>query len=142
MEIRPTIPSDFESISHLIRQLMPWSDLDPAELLPVFKAALSAPHPVYLSAVEADEIIGFGSMAVRFCLWSGGPMAFVDELVVDARHRGRGIGSRLMEALILAARDRGCRHLELDTIRQRREACRFYRERGFENRADLFSLEL
>ncbi len=142
MIIRPTVPEDFEAVAVLILQLMPTATEDPGLLRPIFETALAAPAQVYVSAVGNSAVVGFASMTVRTCLWNAGPMAYIDELVVSERHRGAGIGSRLLDRLAEEASARGCRCLELDSAAHRESAHRFYRDRGFECRALLFSRPL
>jgi putative acetyltransferase len=47
-------------------------------------------------------------------------------------HRGRGIGKRLLEDLIAAARAAGYRRVVLDTASVLKEAITLYRQRGFQ----------
>ena len=75
-------------------------------------------------------------------LWVARCLGHVDELIVDTQYRGRGLGSELLQSIILRARDRGCLRVELDSAFHREEAHRFYEQHGFENRAYLFSKTL
>ncbi|MEM7247339.1 MAG: GNAT family N-acetyltransferase [Acidobacteriota bacterium] len=54
------------------------------------------------------------------------------DLRVAPEHRGRGIGSRLFEAVREWARERGCRRLRIETQDINVPACRFYAARGCE----------
>jgi ribosomal protein S18 acetylase RimI-like enzyme len=51
-------------------------------------------------------------------------------LTLDAFDRGRGIGSRLLEAVAELARDEGCRRVWLVTSNDNLDAVRFYQRRG------------
>jgi RimJ/RimL family protein N-acetyltransferase len=46
-------------------------------------------------------------------------------------HRNQGLGSRLMEAVILWARQKNLRRLELSVMENNRDAQRFYERHGF-----------
>lgn len=59
--------------------------------------------------------------SVRF-----GYRAWVEDLAVDPRRRGQGIGKRLLEGAREWARERGATHLELDSAESRAGAHRFY----------------
>jgi GNAT superfamily N-acetyltransferase len=79
------------------------------------------------------------SLDVRQSLWQAGPLGHVDELVVDAGHRGGGVGTKLLEHVMRVARELECRRVELDSAFHRVEAHRFYERLGLERRAFLFS---
>jgi glucosamine-phosphate N-acetyltransferase len=138
-QLRPCCREDFDGVLALLRQLWPDKPLDPAALRAVFENALTAGNPVYLCSTEDGKIVGFGSLTVRSSLWQEGQIGHVDELVVDAACRGRGIGTQLLEGLVALAKAKGCRRVELDSALHRGEAHRFYEKQGFENRAFLFS---
>jgi GNAT superfamily N-acetyltransferase len=52
---------------------------------------------------------------------------------VDAGWQGRGLGRRMVEWAIDAARDRGCGLVQLTTDHRRPDALRFYESLGFVN---------
>ncbi len=52
-------------------------------------------------------------------------------LYVRSTHRGSGLGGRLVDAVILAARQAGYRELRLDTLASMESAQALYRSRGF-----------
>ena len=142
-QIRPCRPEDFDPLTRLLAQLWPDGPPDPAAARGVFDRALASDSQVYLCATTADgRLVGFGSLTLKNTLWPAGPIGNVDELVVDAASRGRGVGTRLLERLAAAARERGCRRLELDSAFHRAEAHAFYERHGFEKRAYLFSKPL
>lgn len=142
IHIRPCRGEDFESVLALLKQLWPDKNLDARALRSVFDEALASDTQTYLCAVEGENILGFGSLRVRNNLWQAGCLGQVDELVVDAGHRGQGIGTQLLDALTALARLKGCIRIELDSAFHRTQAHRFYESRGFEKRAVLFSKAL
>jgi glucosamine-phosphate N-acetyltransferase len=142
MKIRRCVIADFEPIYRLLQQLWPESSLDRQALKKTFPRALKSSHIRYLCAVERGEIIGFCSVSVRESLWQQGRLAHVDELVVDAEHRGKGIGSALLDEAAAYAKKSGCARVELDSAFHRRAAHRFYEGLGFVKRAHLFSKTL
>ena len=133
---------DFDGVLALLRQLWPGKDLARETLRQIFEQAVLAKSRVLLQATVAGEIVGFGSMSLKMHLWHGGLIGWIDELVIDERHRGQGVGKLLLEYLIGLARERGCRGMELDSAFHRLGAHAFYEELGFEKRAYLFSKRL
>lgn len=91
-------------------------------------------HPEAAVFVAADglKVIGYLAMSQRPQIRLGGRIAVIDELVVDERRRGDGIGSALLEAALKHAGDLGCRRMELNTSRARDSyGRRFYSSHGF-----------
>ena len=57
--------------------------------------------------------------------------AHVEDIEVDAAHRGRGVGGLLMDAALNWTRERGLRGVSLETQDSNLAACRFYLKYGF-----------
>lgn len=57
--------------------------------------------------------------------------AFVDDLLVDKAHRGRGVGTKLMDAAVGWGKDNGYHGVSLETQDNNLLACRFYLKYGF-----------
>lgn len=141
-EIRECTGEDFEEIVRLLRQLWPSKKLDPSNLRAAFERGLRSDTQKYLCARNGDGIVGFCSLTLKNSLWQEGYLAHIDELVIDERRRGLGIGLSLLHRLIETAGELGCSRIELDSAFERTDAHRFYEREGFENRAFLFSRSL
>ncbi len=137
--IRRCNVGDFDGVLQLLRQLWPDKQLDPAQLRVVYDSVLTSEFQFHLCAVEGENLVGFGSLSLRSSLWEAGCLGHIDELIVDQKHRQRGIGLQLLFALIDLARQNGCGRIELDSAFHRTAAHEFYESQGFENRAYLFS---
>lgn len=137
--IRPCQPHDFDAVLSLLRQLWPDKQLDAGALREVFDRALQSDAQVYLCATDGDQVLGFVSLTVKNNLWQAANLGHIDELVVDEQHRGRGLGKKLLDAIIVQARQKNCARVELDSAFHRREAHSFYEKHHFANRAILFS---
>ncbi|MFJ6528700.1 GNAT family N-acetyltransferase [Streptomyces longwoodensis] len=55
----------------------------------------------------------------------------MDGIAVDARHRGRGIGSLLLEQVAAVAAENGCRRVRLDVIDTNPRARALYERHGY-----------
>lgn len=56
----------------------------------------------------------------------------IEGVRIAAAHRGRGLGSVMLDLLEQHLRDQGCGLMQFTTNRQRDEALSFYEQRGFE----------
>ena len=88
------------------------------------------PNCDMLLAVEGDAIVGMASVYVDYLSIRDGWRCWLQDLVVTAGHRGRGIGGLLLEAATEWARERRCTHLDLSSGLGRKDAHRFYLAQG------------
>ena len=68
------------------------------------------------------------------------PWALLENLIIDRRHRGEGLGRMLVEHAISRARESGCYKVQLLSDTRRSEAHSFYRSLRFEPSAHGFRL--
>lgn len=114
-------PMDIDDLAQVVdmeadHQHRPWSEQ-------VFRDELAANNRVYLVAGD-DGIHGFGGLMVI------GDEAHITNLLVAEEYRGRGIGKRLMIALIEAAVEGGARHLTLEVRKENTAARALYSSLG------------
>jgi GNAT superfamily N-acetyltransferase len=107
-----------------------------AQLPSEHAAYLAALQPVFANggrlclAVEDEAVRGLALWRVVENTYEGRRL-YVDDLVVDAPWRSRGIGKALIDWLEDRARALGCAVLALDSGVQRSDAHRFYFREGF-----------
>ncbi|WP_308121175.1 GNAT family N-acetyltransferase [Paractinoplanes bogorensis] len=82
-------------------------------------------------AVAGDAVVGLVTVTERRH-FAGEIDAYVGELVVRADHEHRGVGTLLMAEAEEWARQRGLRHLTLDTGAANHGARAFYARRGYQ----------
>ncbi|MFE9774943.1 GNAT family N-acetyltransferase [Streptomyces sp. NPDC005931] len=96
---------------------------------PVLRALRGTPDerevPLHVWAMTANDELAGGLVGHTWTSW-----LHVTYLWVDARHRGAGLGSRLLAQAERVASRRGCRAARLETWDF--QAPDFYRERGYE----------
>jgi GNAT superfamily N-acetyltransferase len=90
------------------------------------------PEAAVFVAAEGQKILGYLALSQRPQIRLGGRVAVIDELIVDEKRRGGGIGAALLETARRYAAGLGCCRLELTTARSRESYERgFYRSHGF-----------
>jgi GNAT superfamily N-acetyltransferase len=101
------------------------------------------PDVVLLLAWDGDDIVGTTTVIVYTTpFWI---KARLDEVVVDERARGKGVGEALVKAALDVGRDRGAQVAELQSGRgsNREAAHRLYERLGFRIRdSDVFRIAL
>jgi GNAT superfamily N-acetyltransferase len=141
-KIQPCRRNDFTAVFHLLRQPWPNKDLDMAALQKVFERVLDSDSQVYLCAIDDEDVVGFALLTIKNNLWQAANLGHIDELIVDEKYRGSGLGTVLLNEIVAQARQRGCARVELDSAFHRKKAHQFYERHGFENRGYLFSKPL
>ncbi|WP_242343310.1 GNAT family N-acetyltransferase [Anaeromyxobacter terrae] len=85
-----------------------------------------------LVAERAGEVVGMVTAQLVVSTAEGGPAALVEDMVVDAGERGRGVGRRLLEAIEGWAAARGASRLQLLADRDNAPALGFYARAGWQ----------
>ena len=67
-----------------------------------------------LVAEEDGEIAGLTTLSFPFAIRCKGRYSCIEENIVDSKHRGKGVGSKLLKAAIAEATARGCDELEVN----------------------------
>lgn len=83
-----------------------------------------------LVAGEARDALGYAVLTWGWGLESGGREGLLDEVYVAPERRGQGIGGRLVDRVIEAARSAHCRTLFVETERANESARRLYARHG------------
>src|SRR5688500_18307889 len=105
-----TSPPDIDALLPLMREFYAGERLPYDET--VLRRALQAlwAEPLHGGAWLArvhENAVGYGILCCGFSLEYGGRDAFVDELYVRPDWRGRGIGNRLLDAMVSRCREAG-----------------------------------
>ena len=120
--IRPARPDEVERVRGLFREYAAELDVDLS--FQDFDAELADPFRVYEVVLLAKD----GCVALRRIDDEG---CELKRLFVRPAARGTGLGRRLVEAAIAAARSRGFRQLRLDTLPSMAAARGLYASLGF-----------
>lgn len=95
-------------------------------------------HGYRMAAVfEGDVCLGLSGFWVSTKIYSGRYME-LDNVVIDAAHRSRGVGKLLYDFLYEIAVQEGCEILMLDAYLENEKAHAFYEREGFVKRGYHF----
>ena len=93
-----------------------------------------------LVACQDEVVIGTGSLVLEPKLTRGGSfVGHVEDVLVDAAQKGKGLGRRILQALCDLARDRGCYKVILNC---NEENVGFYSKCGFTKKETQMRLNI
>lgn len=133
-ELRAARAADLPALVALLGELFALEQdftPDPARARAGLEALLAHPDCHLQVAAEGETVLGFCSVQLRISTASGAPAALIEDVIVQAQARGRGLGRMLLAAACDWARARGCvsAMLLVDTANAGGEA--FYQATGW-----------
>lgn len=91
-------------------------------------------RPILVSVNETDEVVGycFGIFQQHKdnSILTDIKTLYIDDLCVDEKFRGKGVGKELYEAALSLAKEKGCYNLTLNVWSFNESAIRFYESMG------------
>jgi GNAT superfamily N-acetyltransferase len=147
--IRSATAQDAAALAHILRELGFFSQVN-SETPQSTRARIARYlqfydrddcHSLYVAVNATGKVVGYGAVHWNYYLFLAGPEGYVSELFVCAAERGKGTGSRLLEAIKEEALARGCSRLTLINLRHRESYARgFYARRGWQEHPEAASL--
>jgi GNAT superfamily N-acetyltransferase len=125
---------DAEVVLALARGFATSFVVDPTAFRESFSTLLADPHACLLVAEQDGQVVGYLLGFEHLSFYANGPVAWVEEITVGARHRQRGVGRLLMQEFEGWAAARGARLVALAT----RRAASFYQALGYAESASYF----
>ena len=146
--IRPARENDIDRILELYRELAITTspselsqNSSPDDYRRAFAEIQARPGYELLVIEEHGEVVGTVVFLIAPNLsHRASPWALVENLVIDHRHRRRGLGKQLMDYATARAKEAGCYRIVLTSDKRRRQAHRFYRSLGFVSSSHGFRL--
>jgi len=120
-------PDMEQQLAGLFRQLN--ADIKQIDL----KQVLDPENPISLVyCKENNKVLGMALMCTYTVI--SGIKGWVEDVVVDVEHRGKGIGRRLMEKLVELGKENGLTEILLFSADKRIEAINLYKSLGFKEK--------
>ncbi len=116
--IRPAGPEDAGDIVRLVRALAAYEN-EPVETVrmteaDVLRDGFSEPRRFeVLLAEDAGEAVGFALFFHNYSTWEGRAGIYVEDLFVEERARGQGLGRALVVEIARIAKARDCPRIDL-----------------------------
>jgi GNAT superfamily N-acetyltransferase len=133
-QVRPARAGDIGAVEALAAELALSFEFSPERFRASYPALLAADGACLLLAVDGSEAAGYLLGFRHLTFYAGGPVAWVEEVVVRRGDRGRGAGRALTGAFEGWAAAAGCALVALAT----RRAAPFYLALGYEESAAYF----
>ncbi len=137
LRIRRLRQGDLESLAQLHRQF--WGEESNLDRMQARFQELDANPKYILLCATVDEVVA-GSLMGIVCDELYGecrPFLLLENLVVDAKHRRKGIGRALLSELQKQARERNCSQILFITEADRKDAVSFYESAGYDPRKHI-----
>jgi GNAT superfamily N-acetyltransferase len=128
--LRTATLSDSTAIAALVTQL--GYPTAPADMKARLELLLPHPEHSMVVAETSGEVVGLVAAQVGNALEFNGTYGRINGLVVDARWRGHGIGTLLMQHIESWCKERGAQALVLTSGHHRAEAHKFYEAIGYD----------
>lgn len=87
------------------------------------------PNPIYTAFVAEGEgkILGMALYYVKYSTWKG-RCVFLEDLVVSQQYRRFGVGAKLFDAVVKAAKEMGVRKMDWQILDWNEPAINFYKK--------------
>ena len=126
---------DLESLLEMMRHMQnddPWSEpfREPTVRANLTELLSNPAYGVAYLVREESAPIGYSVICFDYSLEYRGKGAWIDELFVEPSHRGKGIGTQLLDLAETVSREHHAKFLHLE-VNHGNRAIELYRRRGF-----------
>lgn len=145
MQIRKGKPEDVPAALRLIKELAEFEKA-PEQVTNTEAQMLEdgfGENPVFRMLVAETEegIIGIAIYFLKYSTWKGKGI-YLDDIVVNEKFRGQGVGKKLFEAVKAEAIEEGCKQLHWQVLDWNEKAINFYKKFNSEFDAEWINCKL
>jgi GNAT superfamily N-acetyltransferase len=133
-EVRLAEAGDLDAVAGLAAELAQSFAFSEERFRASYPSLLAEQGARLLLAAHGQQVLGYLLGFRHLTFYANGPVAWVEEIVVEPGGRGRGVGAALMSAFEQWAAAQGCALVALAT----RRAAPFYLAVGYEESAVYF----
>jgi len=137
LDVRFAVESDSALLLDFIKRLAAYEKKFGqvvATVSDIKKALFENKYAEAIIAYYNDEPVGFAVFFHNFSTFMGKSGIYIEDLYVDEKSRGRGIGSRMLSFIADLAIKRGCAVLEFSVLKWNKPSIRFYKNLGAEEK--------
>ena len=133
IKLVPLKKTDFDQVILLLKQLWQNKKLDEKNIKTILLKQMNDKKKHTLFVIKQNkETIGMITVSWRLNLYFEGLLGAIDELVIDKKYRGMGIGTKVLKETIRICKKRKPKGLNLISALHRKEAHCFYIKNGLE----------
>jgi GNAT superfamily N-acetyltransferase len=134
IKIRKAKKSDSKEIIRLIIELARFEKLkppSPAAQKNLIRDAFSGkpPFEIFL-AFDGDKAVGYAFYFYTYSTFLAKPTLYLEDIYINDKYRGSGIGKKLMEKLFSTAKAKKCGRMEWIVLDWNKNAINFYDRLG------------
>ncbi len=132
MKLRTAVKEDCKRLLELIQELADYEKA-PNEVvvtLAHFEESGFGTNPIWWAFVAEDEhkmVQGFALYYIRYSTWKG-QCIYLEDLLVTAQMRGKGVGKLLFEAVMQETQNRGLKRMCWQVLDWNEPAINFYKK--------------
>ena len=135
LNLRPAVPADIDSLIRLLEQLFSIEQdftVNPENQRRGLELMMQSDTAYMVVAEQADEVVGMATLQILISTADGGRAGLIEDVVVNAEHRGMGIGRLLLEHLTEWAEQHHLTRLRLLADLDNQPALDFYTKQNWE----------
>ncbi len=134
INIKPATEQDINALGGLLQQLFAIEadfHFNAAKTSRALRQLINDDRACVLVAHDDDNVIGMCTAQLVISTAEGAYSAWVEDVIVDSEHRGKGIGKQLLSTLEEWAKGQGAPRLQLLADMENQPALGFYRRNNW-----------